>query len=73
MDKKLQAETLAMVLLLAVFPVTSWGATTGNDAVWWLGFSCLVAGGLIPVMTRYMDHPKDRIADAGIEFDERVS
>ena len=73
MDKKLRAETLAFVLLLAAFPITSWGTTTGNDLVWWLGFISLILGGLVPVLTRYMDHSKDKIRDVGMEFDDRTS
>src|SRR5215475_14499530 len=66
MDKKLRAETLAFVLLLAAFPITSWGTTAGNVLVWWTGFICLVVGGLVPVLTRYMDHSKDKIRDVAI-------
>jgi len=73
MDRKLQAETLALALLLAAFPITSWGATHGRDAIWWLGFLSLAAGGLLPVWTRFMDHSADRITDAGLEFDDRTS
>lgn len=73
MDRKLQAETLALVLLLAAFPITSWGTTAGNALVWWIGFVSLVVGGLVPVMTRYMDHSGDRIRDVGMEFDDRTS
>jgi hypothetical protein len=73
MDKKLKAETLALVLLLAAFPITSWGTTAGNYLVWWIGFISLVGGGLVPVMTRYMDHSGDKIRDVGMEFDDRTS
>jgi len=73
MDKKLQAETFAFVLLLAAFPITSWGTTAGNDLVWWLGFLSLVGGGLVPVLTRFMDHSRDTIRDVGMEFDDRTS
>lgn len=73
MDKKLKAETLALVLLLAAFPITSWGTTAGNYLVWWIGFLSLVAGGVLPVLTRYMDHSGDRIRDVGVEFDDRTS
>ena len=73
MDKKLKAETLALVLLLAAFPITSWGATAGNTLVWWIGFLSLVVGGVLPVWTRYMDHSGDRIRDVGMEFDDRTS
>ena len=73
MDKKLKMETLAFVLLLAAFPITSWGATAGNDLAWWVGLLSLVGGGLVPVMTRYMDHSGDTIRDVGMEFDDRTS
>lgn len=73
MDKKLRAETLALVLLIVAFPITSWGTTTGSYLVWWLGFICLVAGGLLPIWTRFMDHSGDTIRDTGMEFDDRTS
>ncbi len=73
MDKKLKAETLALLLLFAAFPITSWGTTAGNDPIWWIGFISLVAGGLLPIITRYMDHSTDRIRDVGIEYDDRTS
>jgi len=73
MDRKLKAEIWALVLLLAAFPITSWGTTAGNTLVWWVGFICLVVGGLVPVMTRYMDHSGDTIRDVGMEFDDRTS
>jgi hypothetical protein len=73
MDKKLKAETLALLLLFAAFPITSWGTTAGNNPVWWIGFICLIAGGLVPVLTRYMDHSTDTIRDVGMEYDDRTS
>lgn len=73
MDKKLKAETLALLLLFAVFPITSWGTMGGNQLVWWIGLVSLVAGGMLPIMTRYMDHSTDTIRDAGPEYDDRVS
>lgn len=73
MDKKLKAECLAMLLLFAAFPVTSWGTTGGNRLVWWLGLLSLVVGGLLPVWTRYMDHSSDTIRDVGMEYDDRPS
>ena len=73
MDKKLQAETLAFVLLLAAFPITSWGTTAGNYLVWSIGLLTLIGGGLLPVMTRYMDHSTDTIRDVGPEYDDRTS
>jgi hypothetical protein len=73
MDKKLKAEILALLLLFAAFPITSWGTTTGNHVVWWIGFISLIAGGLLPIITRYMDHSGDTVRDAGMEFDDRTS
>jgi hypothetical protein len=73
MDKKLKAETLAMLLLFAAFPITSFGTTAGNTLVWWIGLVSLVAGGVLPVMTRYMDHSTDTIRDVGMEYDDRPS
>jgi hypothetical protein len=73
MDKKLQAETLSMLLLFAAFPIVSLGATGGNDLVWWVGLLCLVLGGLLPVLTRFMDHTRDTVRDMGMEFDDRAS
>jgi hypothetical protein len=73
MDKKLKAETTALVLLIAAFPITSWGTTAGSQLVWWGGFLSLICGGLLPVWTRFMDHSTDKIRDAGVEFDDRTS
>jgi hypothetical protein len=73
MDRKLKAEIFALVLMLVAFPITSWGTTAGNYLVWWIGFISLVAGGVLPVWTRYMDHSGDTIRDVGMEFDDRTS
>jgi hypothetical protein len=73
MDRKLKAEIFALVLMLVAFPITSWGTTAGNYLVWWIGFVSLVAGGVLPVWTRYMDHSGDTIRDVGMEFDDRTS
>lgn len=73
MDKKLVSETLALVLLFAAFPIISIGTTGGSNFVWWTGLSSLIVGGVIPVLTRYMDHSGDTIRDVGIEFDDRAS
>jgi len=70
---KLVTETVALLLLFAAFPLVSLGATGGLAAVWWLGLLCLIAGGLLPVVTRYMDHSQDKTTDIGMEFDERTS
>jgi hypothetical protein len=73
MDKKLKAECVAMLLLFAAFPLTSWGTTGTKDVVWWIGLLSLIAGGLLPVLTRYMDHSTDTIRDVGMEYDDRTS
>ncbi|MDY0884736.1 hypothetical protein ACFPL7_04895 [Dongia soli] len=73
MDKKLKADCLSLILLCASFPIISFGATRGGGLVWWIGLLSLVAGGLLPVWTRYMNHAGDRIRDVGIEFDDRTS
>ena len=73
MDKKLKAETLALLLLFAAFPIISLGTTGGNGLVWWVGLMSLVLGGVLPVWTRYMDHSGDTIRDVGMEFDDRTS
>jgi hypothetical protein len=73
MDKKLKAETLALLLLFAAFPITSWGTTRGNPLIWWLGLLSLVVGGLVPIITRYMDHSTDKVRDVGMEYDDRTS
>jgi len=70
---KLVTETVALLLLFAAFPLVSVGATGGSAVVWWLGLLCLIAGGLLPVVTRFMDHSKDKPTDIGMEFDERTS
>ena len=70
---KLVTETIALLLLFAAFPLVSVGATGGSTFVWRLGLLCLIAGGLLPVVTRYMDHTKDKPTDIGMEFDERTS
>jgi hypothetical protein len=72
-DKKLKLETLALLLLFAAFPITSWGATTETLFVWLIGLGSLVLGGLLPILTRYMDHSADTIRDVGMEYDDRTS
>ena len=73
MDRKLRSECIALLLLFAAFPIISFGTTGGNDLLWWIGLASLVLGGLLPVLTRYMDHSGDTIRDVGMEFDDRTS
>lgn len=70
---KLVSETLALLLMFVAFPLTSKGATTGNMLLLTIGLLCVIAGGALPIMTRFMDHSKDKIRDAGVEFDDRAS
>jgi len=72
-DRKLRSECIALLLLFAAFPIISFGTTGGNDLLWWIGLASLVLGGLLPVLTRYMDHSGDTIRDVGMEFDDRTS
>lgn len=60
-----------MFLLLA-FPLTSLGKMA-DTPMWWIGLLSLIAGGVLPVITRYMDHSKDTTRDVGLEFDDRTS
>ena len=73
MDPKLKIETLAFVLLVVAFPVISTGTAHGSGALWWTGFGIFVAGGILPVWTRYMDHSTDEPTEMGMAFDERTS
>ena len=70
---KLTAETIALILLFIAFPLTSIGATGGHTVTLWMGLLCVVLGGALPIVTRFMDHSKDKVRDAGVEFDDRAS
>jgi hypothetical protein len=70
---KLVAETLALILMFAAFPLTSAGSVGGNMVLLSLGLLCVIAGGALPIITRFMDHSKDTVRDAGVEFDDRAS
>ncbi|MFC0401695.1 EmrB/QacA subfamily drug resistance transporter [Paraburkholderia rhizosphaerae] len=70
---KLVAETLALILMFVAFPLTSVGATNGNAFLLIVGLLCVIAGGVLPIITRFMDHSKDKVRDAGVEFDDRAS
>jgi hypothetical protein len=70
---KLVTEGIALLLLFAAFPLTSLGASGGSTFVWVVGLLCLITGGLLPIVTRFMDHSTDKPTDMGMEFDERTS
>ena len=55
MDRKLAIETVAMVLVLAAFPIISIGTTNGIAALWVLGFVVFVVGSALPIWTRFMN------------------
>ena len=73
MDRKITLETVAFVLFIVAFPVISVGATHGSKVTWVIGLLCLVAGGLLPIWTRYMDHSADKNTDMGMDLDDRTS
>jgi len=70
---KLVAETLALILMFAAFPLTSKGSTGGSTLLLLIGLLCVIAGGALPIITRFMDHSNDKVRDAGVEFDDRAS
>lgn len=49
----LAVQILALVLLLAVLPLTSIGTTNNQPVLWWLGLGALLVGGLLPPATRF--------------------
>ena len=49
----LRLDTLAFVLLLAVLPLVSYGATQEITALWMLGLLLLAVGVLIPLATEF--------------------
>lgn len=70
---KLVSETIALVLMFVAFPLTSMGATNGNTLLLSIGLLCVIAGGVLPIATRFMDHSNDKVRDVGVEFDDRAS
>ncbi|WP_353189779.1 EmrB/QacA subfamily drug resistance transporter [Pandoraea pnomenusa] len=70
---KLVAETLALILMFVAFPVVSHGSTGNNGFLVTIGLLCVIAAGALPIITRFMDHSKDKVRDAGMEFDDRAS
>ncbi len=49
----LRLDTVAFLLLLAVLPLVSLGATRDVEALWVLGLVLLVVGSLIPLVTEF--------------------
>ena len=73
MNKKLTIETLSFVLLIVAFPVISHGTDNDTKGVWILGVVMMIVAGLLPIVTRFMDHSADKPRDMGMELDERAS
>lgn len=70
----LVALSVSMVLLLAAFPVISYGTTHGTAWLWQVGIAALVVGGVIPPAGRFLAaEPPDPPTKAGMPDDCRVS
>ena len=48
------ALSLSLVSMLAAFPLVSLGTTGGSPLLWRLGLGCLLIGGLIPPVGRFL-------------------
>lgn len=44
----------AFVLFLASLPLISFGATEGQEPLWWTGLALIVIAGLLPPVTRFV-------------------
>ena len=44
----------AFVLFLVSLPLISFGATQGNEPLWWTGLALIVIAGLLPPVTRFV-------------------
>ena len=71
----LVALTFSMVLLLAAFPLISYGTTHGPSWLWHAGLVVLVVGGAIPPARRFLEarRPEPPATRAGLPDDCRVS
>ena len=73
--KVAQSLATSLILMLAAFPLISWGSTDGPTFLMWLGLIFLGVGGLIPLARRYAqrnDPPKPPHKTGPID-DVRVS
>jgi hypothetical protein len=66
---KLWVLGIAFALLLAAFPLISFGTTGDNDTLWWIGLGTLVLGALIAPVSRYV-LPDEEDGDDPEESDE---
>jgi hypothetical protein len=63
---------ISFVLFLAALPLISFGATDGQEPLWWTGLALLVIAGILPPLTRFVplaDDDEDDEAEAD-EADE---
>jgi hypothetical protein len=63
------ALSVSLLLLLAAFLLVSLGTTNDNPVLWQLGLGCLLLGGLIPPVGRFLgtgrpDPPPDSVGAA---------
>lgn len=67
--------TTSLVLMLAAFPLISFGTTDGPPVLMGLGMASLAIGGLIPLVRRYArrKQPPEPPDGAGMSEDVRVS
>lgn len=45
---------VAFVLFLASLPLISFGATEGQEPLWWTGLALIVIAGILPPLTRFV-------------------
>jgi hypothetical protein len=66
---------ISFVLFLAALPLISFGATDGQEPLWWTGLALLVIAGILPPLTRFVPLADDDEDDEGEaeEADEAVS
>jgi hypothetical protein len=67
---------IAFVLFLAALPLISFGASEGQEPLWWTGLALIVIAGLLPPVTRFVpladeeEEEEDQAADEA-ESDEK--
>jgi hypothetical protein len=56
---------ISFVLFLAALPLISFGATEGQEPLWWTGLALLVIAGILPPLTRFVPLADDDEDDEG--------